>query len=353
VPEPRGEFARIAALVAGLSPGEGVVVGPGDDAAVLRPREGRDLVATTDTFVEGRHFLRELVTPAEAGTRLAAANLSDLAAMAAEPRWALVSLVVPATWSAAECEALEHACARALAAEGAAVVGGNLASTPPDVGRLAATVTLLGEVERERAWTRGGGRAGDVLAVSGVPGGAAAALALALWGTPPSWSRVPEALRRTFLAPACRVRLARALAAAGGVRAAIDISDGLTGDLAHLCAASGVGARLDAARLPASEPLRAAARALSAFAGQERGPLPAGEGALLTHLQLAPGDDYELLLAVDPAAWPRCAAEAERAGGPLTAIGELTAAPGLLLRESGGGERPLSAAGWDHFPAGN
>jgi thiamine-monophosphate kinase len=162
---------------------------------------------------------------------------------------------------------------------------------------------------------------------------------------------VPEELRRTFVAPGCRVRLARALAHAGAVRAAIDLSDGLTGDLADLCEASGVGARLEASRLPVSGPLRAAARALSALAGQERGPLPAGEGALLTHLQLAPGDDYELLLAVDPAGWPRAAAEAERAGAPLTAIGELTAAPGLILRESGRGERPISPAGWDHFPA--
>ncbi|HEY6193825.1 MAG TPA: AIR synthase related protein, partial [Candidatus Eisenbacteria bacterium] len=141
MPEP-GEFARIAAIVAGLPGGEGVVVGPGDDAAVLRPRPGHDLVASTDAFVEGRHFRRELLSPVEIGVRLAAANLSDLAAMAAEPRWALLSIVVGAGWSAAECEALELACARALAAEGAAVVGGNLASAD---GPLVATVTLLGE----------------------------------------------------------------------------------------------------------------------------------------------------------------------------------------------------------------
>src|SRR5690349_24445205 len=103
MPEPGSEFERVASLLSGLPKGEGVVVGPGDDAAVLRVREGHDLVATTDTLVEGRHFRRDLLTPAQAGARLAAANLSDLAAMAAEPRWALLSLVVPVRWSAAEC----------------------------------------------------------------------------------------------------------------------------------------------------------------------------------------------------------------------------------------------------------
>ncbi len=353
MPEPRGERSRIAALIAGLPQGVRVVLGPGDDAAVLRPRDGYDLVVTTDTFVEGRHFLRELVTPAEAGARLALANLSDLAAMAAEPRWALVSLVVPAAWNAADCESLEHACARALAAEGAVVVGGNLASGG---GPFVATLTLLGEVACARAWTRSAARAGDMLAVSGVPGSAAAALALALSNTPPSWSRVPEALQRAYVAPACRMRLARELATAGGVRAAIDLSDGLAGDLARLCEASGVGARLDAARLPASEALRHAARSLSALVGRSRPPQDVGrqppdESALLAQLQLSTSDDYELLLAVDPAAWARCAALAEASGAPLAAIGEVTAAPGLRLRDADGAERALEGGGWDHFPA--
>lgn len=347
MPEPHGEFARIAAIVAGLPPGEGVVLGPGDDAAVLRTRDAHDLVVTTDSFVEGCHFRRDLLSPAEIGVRLAAANLSDLAAMAAAPRWALVSLVVPPSWSAAECEALERACAGVLAAEGAAIVGGNLASGE---GALSATVTLLGEVARGCAWTRAGARADDVLAVTGVPGSAAAALALALWGTPPAWSRVPEVLRAAFVAPPCRVRVARALAAAGGVRAAIDLSDGLAGDLARLCERSAVGATLDEARLPASEALRAAARALSAFAGQERGALPAGEGELLTHLRLGPSDDYELLLVVDRERWDDCAAAARAAGTTLTAIGEVTAGSGSRLKTAGGSERPLEGLGWDHFP---
>ena len=105
MPESAGEFARIERLLAALPHGEGVVLGPGDDAAVLRLRDGHDLVATTDTFVEGRHFRRDLHALEEAGVRCAAANLSDLAAMAAEPRWALVSLVVPRAWGAGDASA--------------------------------------------------------------------------------------------------------------------------------------------------------------------------------------------------------------------------------------------------------
>ncbi len=354
MPEPRrtrpkdgSEFARIAALVAGLPRGAGVVVGPGDDAAVLRPRDGRDLVVTTDAFVEGRHFRRDLLTPSESGLRLAAANLSDMAAMAAEPRWAVMSLVVPVTWSASECRLFERACARALHASGAAVVGGNLVAAE---GPFSATVTLLGEVERGLAWTRAGARAGDVLAVTGLPGSAAAFLALALASVPPTRARVPGELAERFLAPPPRVAFARSLAAVGGVRAAIDVSDGLSGDLAHLCRASGVGARIEQACLPADRALRAATRKLSAVSGEGRGPSPDEEDALLAQLQLGPSDDYELLLALDPDAWERCAEAAAITGTSLTRIGEVTKGPMLELEGVAGDLRPLEPRGWDHFP---
>jgi thiamine-monophosphate kinase len=351
MPEPRGEFARIAALLSVLPRGEGVVLGPGDDAAVLRLRADADLVVTTDTFVEGVHFRRDLLTSAEAGARLAAANLSDLAAMAAAPRWATLALTVPASWSENEVRMFERACARTLAADGAAIVGGNL--TAGD-GALTATLTLFGEAGRDdaggsTAWTRSGARAGDIVAVTGAPGSAAAFLALALWAEPPSRERAPSEIAERFILPASRVPLARRLLATGGVHAAVDISDGLAADLAHVCTASGVGAELDEARLPADEPLRAAARTLSAFAGQERGPLPAAAGGLLRHLMLSASDDYELLLAIAPEAWEPCAAEAAAAGVPLAAIGRITAEPGLRLRTSDGPVVPLEPLGWDHF----
>jgi len=343
MPEPRSEFERIASLTAGLPPGEGVVVGPGDDAAVLRPREGRDLVATTDAFVEGRHFRRALFTPAEIGSRLAAANLSDLAAMAAEPRWALLSLVVPPAWSHAECLLLERACARALAQHGAAIVGGNLASTP---GAFTASLTLLGDVERGAAWTRRGARPGDVIVVTGAPGSAAVFLALATQADPPSRARVPHDIVERVVAPGARVKLARALAATGGVRAAIDLSDGLAEDLAHVCTASGVGARIDEASLPADPALEQAARALAALAGDESE--PSGGPALLTRLRLGASDDYELLLSIDPMKWPECERIAFDSKVPLARVGEFTADRARVL-VTATGSTPLDMSGWDHF----
>lgn len=342
--EAMGEFARIRAIVAGLPGGDGVIVGPGDDAAVLRPSAGRDLVVTTDTFVEGRHFRRELLSPTEAGARFAAANLSDLAAMAATPRWAVLALVLPESWSAAAAAAFEQSCAQALAADGAAIVGGNLASGPV----FAATLTLLGEVTPGGVWLRAGARPDDLVVVTGVPGSAAAFTALAQWASPPSRESVPAPLVERFVSPASRVAFACLLAATGAVRAALDVSDGLTADLAHLTDASGVGAVLDAARFPTDDALWAAARRLSAWAGQERGLLPAPERGVLDHLITGPSDDYELLLAVDPARFDEAARIAAAAGVRFTAIGRCTAEPGLRL-ESGGVVSMLSPRGWDHF----
>lgn len=332
-PEREGEFARIRDIVAGLPAGERVIVGPGDDAAVLRPREGFDLVVTTDAFVEGVHWREGLLPPEGVGRRLAAANLSDIAAMGARPLWAVIACAAPAAADAAVLRAIEHACAAAFAAEGAAVVGGNLTSTS---GPASFTVTLIGEVARDRAWRRAGARPGDVLAVTGSPGRTAAVLALAL-REGGSIAGVPVELAATYAAPPCRVRAAAAMAAAGGVRAALDISDGLAGDLAHLCAASGVGARVDDACWPADAALAEAAARLAPDATLERA------------WPLGPGDDYELLLAIAPEAFAACAAAAAREGAALTAIGEiLPADAGLVLRASGR-DVPLVVRGWDHF----
>jgi len=342
-PEKPGEFERIRDIVASLPKGEGVIVGPGDDAAVLRPRVGRDLVVTTDAFVEGRHWRRELLDRRAIGHRLAAANLSDLAAMAASPRWALVSTGAPASADPAELREIESAMAAILHGEGAAVVGGNLTATD---GPVWFAVTLLGDVPRDAHWTRSGARPGDVLAVTGHPGRAAALLALAHATDPPSLTHVPLGLVEVFGNPASRVRAAVAMAKAGGVTAAIDLSDGLASDLAHLCEASGVGAVVLERRLPDDPMLAQAARALAALPAAAGG----AEAALLEGFRFAPGDDYELLLAIDPARFDACAEAAREGGAALHRIGQFTPAAGqFVLQRAGGAEEPLPGRGYEHY----
>src|SRR5438093_1759840 len=161
------------------TPSDDAVVGPGDDAAVLRVGSGHELVATTDTLLEGVHFVRDWIESGPLGERLAEANLSDLAAMAAEPRWALVSYGMRPEHEVDDLERIQRGVVTALARHGAVVVGGNLAAVTREEWL---TLTLLGEVEAGRAWTRAGARPGDLIAITGHPGraGAGSTLAAAL-----------------------------------------------------------------------------------------------------------------------------------------------------------------------------
>jgi len=316
-----GEFETLRRLMAasGGHPAEpgppsagGVVVGPGDDAAVVRAEAGRDLVITTDAFVAGRHWLDGWIDPRALGTRLARANLSDLAAMAARPRWATLAMGLSPERDAAWVEAVQGGFAAALGADGAAVIGGNLTAAD---GNEWLCVTLIGDVQPGLVWTRSGARPGDLLAVTGHPGRAGAAVGLI--ASRPDDARGPEwePLLVAWRAPASRVDLARALASSGAVTAAIDLSDGVGGDLGHLCESSGVGAEIDA-RIWASDPMIEAAAARL------------GRGA--RELRLGASDDYELLMAVDPAGLPRAELVAREAGVPFAVIGRLTASPGVL-----------------------
>jgi len=326
---PLGEFAWIRRLTSRLPRGAGVIVGPGDDAAVVRPADGMDLAITTDAFIEERHYRRSWAREPAAvtalanavGRRLAAAGLSDLAAMAALPRWAVLSIGTNGR-DPAWLEALEHALAQKLDQAGAALVGGNL-------GRVSGPewfdLTLVGEVERGRAWTRRGARAGDLVAVTGAPGRAAAFLAIAEAHFSGRKEEESGALAAAWCDPPLRVAAARALAAAGGVTAAIDLSDGLTSDLSWLCEASGIGAELDEAAL-------------------------AGGATAAPETCFGPSDDYELLLAIDPAKREACEQAARGAGAPLTFIGRATATRGeLTLHRSNGSREPLAPRGYDHF----
>lgn len=316
---PAGEFELIERHLRGLGAARGdVVLGIGDDAALLAPPPGQQLAAAADTLVAGVHFPESLAA-ADVGHRVLAVNLSDLAAMGAEPAWALLTLTLPRPdedWLAAFAAGF-GALARRF---DTALVGGDTTAGP-----LTATVAITGFVPAGAALTRAGARPGDAVWVSGWPGEAAAGLAL-LQGRLDAPAAVRERLVERFRRPEPRVGLGRALR--GIATACIDVSDGLAGDLAKLCTASGTGADLVAAALPLSADL-------AACAGE------AGARRLL----LGGGDDYELLFTAPADADARVAA----AAGPLgvARIGTITAAAGVALD---GAPLPRELVrGYDHF----
>jgi thiamine-monophosphate kinase len=295
--------------------GEGVAVGPGDDAAVLAPPPGEELVATADAVVEGVHFDARF-TPEDVGWKALAVNLSDLAAMGARPLWALVCLALPPE-RAGEAVRVARGLGACARRHHIAVAGGNVTRAR----ELSVTVTAVGAVAQGRAVLREGARAGDLVAVTGTLGDAAL-------GRLPD---APAALARRQRRPVPRLAAGRALAAV--VRAGIDVSDGLVQDLGHLCRASGVGARIGTAELPLSEAYRRRAPP-----GRERY-LPALTG----------GEDYELVVAVAPPLLPAARAAAARARVPLTVVGRFVRGKGVRVVGPRGELVPLEAGGHDHL----
>jgi thiamine-monophosphate kinase len=298
-----------------------VTLGVGDDAALLRVPEGCELVAAIDTLVAGVHFPHGS-PPDSIGHRALAVNLSDLAAMGARPAWALLALTLP---QAEEAWLGEFAAGLAdlARAHKVALVGGDTTRGP-----LCITVQLLGHVPAGEALTRGGGRAGDVLFVSGTCGDAAAGLALEqgrLDG--PADSRAY--LRERFLFPTPRVALGERLR--GLASACIDVSDGLLADAGRLAAASQTGAELAWTDVPLSEPLRA-------LLGEERA----------RELAVTGGDDYELCFAVPPQNVARLLAQLPPQEWRYTRIGALRAAPGAEVMRDGT-VMQFSHSGYEHF----
>ncbi|MGD8858642.1 MAG: thiamine-phosphate kinase [Myxococcales bacterium] len=309
-----GEFERIAEIRRRLGDaGDGLLVGNGDDAAVLAA-SAHPTVVSVDTVVQGVHFDLDLCEPADVGYRAFAGALSDLAAMGASPRAAVVALIAPADMDESVLYGIADGFAAGQRDFGAPVVGGNLASG----GELSVSTTVLGELSGE-ALRRDGVRPGDTLYVTGEVGAAAAGLQALLAGRP---ELGPECVAR-WRRP--RPRLQVGLSLRGRATAAVDISDGLLSDLGHLAEASGVGFEVQVERLPVAGCARRVAAAL---------------GLDARTLSLTGGEDYELLFTAEQSVDPALG----------TPIGQAVAAPGLRLLDAGGRPVPMPArAGFDHF----
>lgn len=305
-----------------------VVLGIGDDAAVLEVPVGQRVVACTDTMVEGVHFLRG-TAPEDIGWKSLAVNLSDLAAMGAEPAWVLLALTLPA----GDPRFVEHfadGLAALARAHGVALVGGDTTQGP-----LSITVTALGTVPAGAALTRAGARVGDAVFVTGTLGDAAGALRLIGDREPGTGHRnlqitMPPLLLQRMARPEPRLAAGRALR--GLASACIDISDGLLADLGHVCAASGVGAELEIAALPLSAPLQKAFDAGACRA-----------------LALGGGDDYELCFTAPAGRAADIAATFTPIGLRVTQIGRIVAGTGVRVVDATGTVVDAPHAGWEHF----
>jgi thiamine-monophosphate kinase len=298
-----------------------VRVGVGDDAAVLVPTPGRLLVVTTDVIVEGHHFTAALSAPADWGWKAVAVNCSDVAAMGAVPRWLVLALTVPEGTPLARLDELYAGIGEASGSFAVDLVGGDVSRGPA----LSLAITALGEAER--VVTRSGARPGDLLAVTGPLGAAAAGLGLL--------QRDDDAARRLLgrfpaLAAAHRrpcpdldagPRLARA-----GATAMLDVSDGLAGDALHLAEESETGIEVDDRAVPLAPGVREAAELL---------------GMDPVELALGGGEDFVLAVALPP----------EAAAGQAV-CGRFTRDPERRVRLTAQGELPLAGMGFDHFRAG-
>ena len=332
-----GEFELIRRLSVDLGGRTGgVVVGVGDDTAVLRVAPGNVLLATCDAQIEDVHFIRRLTTPANIGWKAVSVNVSDIAAMSGRPRYALISLGLPADTTVSFVEGVYDGIRAAADAYQIDIVGGNVAGSR---GRMFIDVTVLGEAPADRVKYRTGARVGDRILVTGFPGESAAGLALLQAPSLTVPAVVAERLRLAHLRPTARVAEALAAVATGHVHAMIDLSDGIAPDLGHICEESRCGAVIDAAQLPISAALRQAAAAL------ERDPVD---------FALRGGEDYELLMTVPPDAAADVARAVEQAGGTrVTVVGEIRPLEeGLRLRKVDGSVVAMPGPLFRHFATG-
>ncbi len=316
------EFDLIRQYFQRARPGR-AVLGIGDDCALLAPQAGKELAVSTDMLVEGRHFFMD-ADPFMLGHKCLAVNLSDLAAMGAEPTAFTLALALPEAgraWLSGFAAGLfgladQHDCE---------LIGGDTTRGP-----LTICITVFGQIAPGRALRRDAAKAGDDIWISGTLGDARLALAGYLGEVPLDCASLRQAAPRMHL-PTPRLALGMALAGTGLAHAALDISDGLVGDLGHILQASGVGARLDVDALPAGPVL----------ARQPR--------ALRRKFTVAGGDDYELCFTAPPSQRAAIVAAGADCATPVTRVGQIEPAPGLRYVDAGGQPLQLDVKGFDHF----
>lgn len=342
-----GEFGLIDKIrKSSAPPSPSVLVGIGDDAAVVNMRASASLLATTDMLIEGVHFDLSFTDFYSLGWKSAAVNLSDIAAMGGSPRFCLTSLGIPPFFSVKQIAGFYRGLTALLTAHRTALVGGDTCSSPRG---MTVSVTLLGEIEKKFVIGRGGAKPGDRIFVTGTLGDSSAGLELLMAG---ARSQEPEARRKVkgvgrkdvyselrtpyselvkrHLRPVPRVEWGRALARSRCAHAMIDVSDGLSSDLSHICEQSGVGAVIEAGKIPLSPQLR----------------------KITAHLSKTPvryaldgGEDYELLFTVPPEKTKKL----RNLGLPATEIGEITRTRKMLMADEQGGTTTLRPTGFNHF----
>ena len=325
-----GEFGlidRIHRIIGGGC--EGITVGMGDDAAVFRTRPGWLTVITTDSLVEGVHFNRQYTPVESLGWKTLAINISDITAMGGVPRYGVVSLALPENWTVEDVDSLYRGMVRCGEVYGCTLVGGD---TVRSCSGCFISATVVGEVEEDCFVKRSGAQEGDLLCMTGEVGGSRVGLEVLTSGK--DRNQFPHSVGR-FLEPKVRLQEARWLVKTLGVSSMIDISDGLSSEINHICRQSRLGCVVWEEKIPVAEEAVLWANI---------------RGEKISAYKLESGEEYELVFTVDRDRYDKWRAHAkDRSDVSVTAIGEMTRKEKGIRVNRDGEVLPLTPIGWDHF----